>query len=560
MISNAITSLLFVLIYNHFQLIVYGKIDSDRVGKLREILEGVTVDEDKASVVIDKDHLKSNPECGYLPSKTKNAHGSSRIANAEESDQHYPWTILITNNNAVQTSGECGGAIISQTVAITAAHCICGSSKTPSHLKQYTECKRGGNRNAKNPLNEIRRKEDTFYYREIIAGVGGKDKRRLIKIDILIAYVMGDTFEEINAGAGIRFDIGLVITKDKSGNGKRFYTHMIPQGDIKVGSLCLATKKTTAPHMYEGKIVTVGWGVRYSEVTDPTNFILPQANNHSCTTNEFGPPSAAFKHCNVDHVFWNNRMFDGCRRKEMPTGYDLQKCDEYFQKAEKAIEREVRKMSDSTISDLWTLTNKFEIIPFKKRNIIGISSEIKTICYKPRLFSDLGWCYVDDDKGQRTDQWGFCGPSCDFLGNFGSSIPNIYHKMVWEFPPNPPAGCKIPVIPSHDSRHFKPWYICIVSRAPSTSIFQFKENLFGTLNFRSADKEDSAKSGYQLPCFGDSGSGHFMHETNEDKWALVAINSYQEGEYCGFDEHAITTVHPRVLDWIKLHSHISKSP
>ena len=97
-----------VLIYNHFQLIVYGTGDSERVRKLREILEGVTVHEEKASVVIDKDHSKRNPECGYLPDKTKNTHGSSRIANAEESDQHYPWMILITRNNAVRDPEECG--------------------------------------------------------------------------------------------------------------------------------------------------------------------------------------------------------------------------------------------------------------------------------------------------------------------------------------------------------------------------------------------------------------------------------------------------------------------
>ena len=129
--SYAIMNLFLVLIYNHFQLMVYGKRDPDRVRKLSEILEGVTV-EDKASVVIDKDHLKSNPECGYLPEKTKNAHGSSRIANAQESDQHYPWMILLTNNNAMRKSWKCGGAIISQTVAVTAAHCICGSDKKNS--------------------------------------------------------------------------------------------------------------------------------------------------------------------------------------------------------------------------------------------------------------------------------------------------------------------------------------------------------------------------------------------------------------------------------------------
>ena len=90
---NSYAILFIVLIYNNFQSIAYGKRDPERVRKLREILEGVSVDEDKASVVIDKDHLKSNPECGYLPEKTKNAHGSSRIANAQESDQHYPWMV-----------------------------------------------------------------------------------------------------------------------------------------------------------------------------------------------------------------------------------------------------------------------------------------------------------------------------------------------------------------------------------------------------------------------------------------------------------------------------------
>ena len=569
--SNAIITLFLVLIYNHFQSIVYGKKDPDRLRKLREILEGVSVDEYKASVVIDKDHLKSNPECGYLPEKTKNAHGSSRIANAEESDRHYPWMILIKRDNAVdKNSGNCGGAIISQTVAITAAHCICGSDKdTPDQLRQFTDCARGSHRTATNPLNEIWRKQHTQYHNEIIAGVGDKDQRRLIEIDIPIAYVMGDTFQEINAPAGINFDIGLVISKDKSGNGRQFYTHTIPRGDIKVGSLCLAAKKNNAPHMYEGQIVTVGWGARYSEVSDPTSIggIKPQANNHSCTTNEFGPPSAAFKHCNVDHVFWNTIGIvhrNGCRRKEMPNGYDSKKCDKYSKQAEKAIKREVHKMTDSTISDLWTLTNKFEIIPSKKRKLIGIGSKIRRICYKSRLFLALGWCYIDDKNGHRTDQWGFCGSSCDLMGQWGSTHPNIYHKMVWRFPPDAQASCKQQYIPGepvpHDSRYFKPWYICLVSPAPSTSLFKFKVNLFGRLNFHSADKEDTRESGYKQPCGGDSGSGHFMRETNKDKWALVAITSYGRGDYCGFDEHAMNTVHPRVLDWIKLHSHISSSP
>ena len=568
--SNAIMSLFLVLVYYNFQSTVYGNGDPDRVRKLREVLEGVTFHEDKASVIIDKDHLKSSPECGYLPDKTKNAHGSSRIANARESDQHYPWMILIKRDNAVDKisgigASYCGGAIISQTVAITAAHCICGSDKdTPDHLRQFTDCASGSHRTATNPLNEIRRKQDTQYHNEIIAGVGDKDKRRLIEIDIPIAYVMGDTFIYGEMTTSDVFDIGLVMTKDKSRNGKRFYTHTTPEGDIKVGSLCLAAKKDTHPHMYEGQIVTVGWGIRYSEVKDPTSIggTKPQSNNHSCTTNEFGPRHGVLQHCNVDHVEWTIR--NGCRRKEMPNGYDAKKCDKYSKQAEKAIKREVNKMRDSTISDLWTLTNKFEIIPSKKRKRIGFGSKIRRICYKSILFLDPGWCYVDDDNGHRTNQWGFCGSSCDFLGQSGSTSPNYYHKMVWGFPRVAPAKCKLPYIRGrpipHDSNYFKPWYICVVSPAPSTSVFTFKENPFGRLNFRSAEKEDTTESGYKQPCFGDSGSGHFMRETKKKKWALVAIHSYGMGDYCGFDSHAITTAHPRVLEWIKLHSHIPKSP
>merc|ERR1711994_782000 len=98
---------------------------------------------------------------------------------------------------------------------------------------------------------------------------------------------------------------------------------------------------------------------------------------------------------------------------------------------------------------------------------------------------------------------------------------------------------------------FKPWYLCIVSRSPQTSVFKFKIDEENEMKFRNAYKEEPTSAGYQLPCKGDSGSGHWMYNSKEKKRALVAINSHVEGEVCGTDSHVITTVHPDVLNWIK---------
>ena len=137
----------------------------------------------------------------------------------------------------------------------------------------------------------------------------------------------------------------------------------------------------------------------------------------------------------------------------MPKGYDSKECDKYFKQADKAIKREVHKMADSTILDLWTLTSKFEIITSEKRKFIDLGSKIRSICYRSRLFFDHGWCYIDDEDGHRTDQWGFCGSSCDLMGEWGSTFPNIYHKMVWGFPPDTPASCKLQNIPGEPDPH-----------------------------------------------------------------------------------------------------------
>ena len=59
--------------------------------------------------VIDPNHLKNNPNCGEVPEKME-----SRIANAKESDVHYPWVINVVRKFKEEVIYMCGGAIINQ--------------------------------------------------------------------------------------------------------------------------------------------------------------------------------------------------------------------------------------------------------------------------------------------------------------------------------------------------------------------------------------------------------------------------------------------------------------
>ena len=129
--------------------------------------------------------------------------------------------------------------------------------------------------------------------------------------------------------------------------------------------------------------------------------------------------------------------------------------------------------------------------------------------------------------------------------------------MVWEFPFKRPSRCGVPV---------NNYYLCISSVLPQTSVFRFKRNGKDKLKFLDAYKEKIEDSfdatnkytkenlGYQLPCKGDSGSGHWMYSSYEDRRALVAMSSHAIGEYCGAPSHVLLTTHPNVIKWIKIYS------
>ena len=229
--------LLYFLTFTHFKSCTDG-IDPL---KLKDIIRGVAVSDDEGSSIdIDDDHEDKNPECGYLPEISKNPSASSRISNAEEANRHYPWVITVMRQNNlipkcknVMQCDECAGSIISQTVALTASHCICGVpwmyiNSMPDVDKQYLECKGGDIVDFQVlPPNEV-----TFINR-LSAGIGSKDRSQQRLVKILMAYVMGSEKKHRE----IRFfeDVGLLFTKDETGNGDSFYQHTVPKGKVHVG-------------------------------------------------------------------------------------------------------------------------------------------------------------------------------------------------------------------------------------------------------------------------------------------------------------------------------------
>ena len=534
---------------------------------LKEIIRGVKISDDEGSSIdIDDEHKQKNPECGYLPESPENQFASSRISNAKEANRHYPWVITVSRQNYYipkyenpEQRDECAGSIITQTAALTASHCICGVLKryidsTSDVDKLYLECIGGDIVNFQVlPPNEVT--DSNILY----AGKGSKHRSQQDSVKILMAYVMGS--ETKSTEIIFTEDVGLVFTKDETGNGDSFYQHTAPKGNVNVGSVCLAAEKKSKPYINQGVITTVGWGTRYRELKDPDGTWVQ--TYHSCATNEFGPISARLRQCDLEDILKDingkekNPKDYGCNRSDRPAGYDQSKCAKYLKQAERAVVRKSNKLdAPNILMTLWSLTNKI-VVSKKKQN------EMKQhICYKEKLFDENGWCYVynGDKIGDRENTWGFCDSSCKLM-QVTDTEPKIYHKKVWEFPFKQTSRC---------GQTAADYYLCISSILPKTSVFMFERGGWDKLKFLDADREAIEDSfdatnkyteedlGFQLPCEGDSGSGHWMYNSIQDKRVLVAITSHSTHKYCGSPTRVLLTTYPSVIQWIKRYSGIKK--
>ena len=99
-----------------------------------------------------------------------------------------------------------------------------------------------------------------------------------------------------------------------------------------------------------------------------------------------------------------------------------------------------------------------------------------------------------------------------------------------------------------------PYIFCVRSNIPKTEIPVFEDKGNGDLEFTKFDEEDNEGQDiripirYQLPCKGDSGSGHWITENN--KAILVGITVIGS-VLCGRTSHMQATFDKIALNFIK---------
>ena len=433
------------------------------------LIENISVICEDGSIDIDMDHFLLERDCGKFPSIA-----SSRISNAHDSNQHYPWVVKVMRSNAYlenKDQGHCGGSVITKNIAITAAHCLCGALTkkdyaAEKHIRDKIDCRGGqGKIKDKNNLPNEVTNDNT-----IKVGAGEKNHRKLIDFQILYAYIH-DTYEDVFKSG---MDIGLVKTYENKGDnihGKTvFYDDLI--GDFKIGPICLVAENAD---LSKDIFQTVGWGVRYGEIKKEKSKIsettseqtsvtsnlknpdvnLPEdpiENKHSCTTNSEGPIDQTFKHCDVAYLKTQNwncgmnikplRMINfylyltrklqmTARQTEIytnnyrineqgkyiyyPPGYNAEECIKLWNKADMAM-RLLGNLLD--LNKVWINTKQIEVGRTQKPNYQNLRfdhrdfTRIKT-CFKDEIFVEHGWCFTQGEIESK--EWGFCDSSCKIM-------------------------------------------------------------------------------------------------------------------------------------------------
>ena len=298
------------------------------------IFKSVSVVHCDGKIVIDIDHLNQEPDCGKLPTIA-----SSRISNAQDSEQHYPWVVQVDRSNEhLEGKGMlCGGSIITKNSVVTAAHCVCGPISendytVEKHVRNKIACKGGKTffrpsllkpKFHKKPPNEVT--DDN----KIQVGAGDKNHRNLQDFEILYAYVHNEYMDKFVDRDSSTIDIALLKTwtSRRLPKGKNLYDNL--GNDFKIGPICIVAESVEDTDLLNGKFETVGWGVIYEEeheetttsstttstsiepstssppmetADSPTDPEDPVANKHSCTTNKDGPIDQAFRHCDVQFL------------------------------------------------------------------------------------------------------------------------------------------------------------------------------------------------------------------------------------------------------------------
>lgn len=295
--------------------------------------------------------------------------------------------------------------------AITAGHCICGDNDNNDQGKQCLETKK----------RKIERVDQITDVNKIIAKFGSNN----LEAPDMKTIVFDSAFVKYNEKKkpGSFYDIGVLESEDDE-----FYHSL----DRNIGPICLPAEDKQPTK--EDEIVTVGWGIQYSEVQVPHEEIqnLPENEKKdptysSCTTNALGPRMYSFKECSVEFLKrggrrninqWGCKIRKGNEKNDLPTNYDLEACKNYFVKAEKAAIDADERLSSTTHLKKLDKASKIKIVLINQKNFDEPTSCKKPRicpmeCFREELFATHGWCkvkYADNDQ-----EWGFCDTSCKFI-------------------------------------------------------------------------------------------------------------------------------------------------